>query len=863
MKIFLSYSSKDLPLAKKIGGVFERYNIDYWAQFKQTISKEFVTNKVTDALYESTHFLLLWTKNSKKSHSVNEEVSVALELKDKLSKIIVVLDNVKPDVDLSNLVYYRATKNNLDKIISNIVDHLKLTFPKQMNLFKKKVLMDYQSFPEEYSDKLYEPIIRNFRQFNGYQNYIPQSYLNLQNMEEGEDIVQKIFELIKLNIRFIPIVGDYGSGKSQLCHFLLYNLCKENSEWNDNETIPIFIPLINLNYNKTDNFEDLIYQFVIKEYDFKVSKEEFDEQMKVGNMFFILDGLDEMFSTLDDSITSKIIDSLEKISKNNVVVVTSRYTFISENTERTLLKNHNVLKIKEFNDSQVNGFIHKKIGKNYQQLEKIKNAIHQVNLKDVIRKPLLLNVICDKYDSLKNYFVINDAIIFKILTEEWIKHDVLKRSELSDDEKNKLINMRQRISEILALLENRKEQPIGMNDLRKELKNELRYESVDEINRLEEYFKDAIYSTFLIQENKNSFRFIIKPVREYLVARRIVNNINVANSELVIRESNEINSSEIFNFIKNITDIEWAVKPHVLQEIQKHDPAYEILETRLNNSTNLLSMINDVRQRKTKPRVGNLVRILHITGNLPRTLDYSLLNLSHIDLRNADLTGCDFSYADLTGADLSFSILRYCTMVGTDLSKSDLNHADLTGADLSKSDLSYADFTGANLSKILLNNAKITNTILVETKLSGAVLNGVDVKGADLSYADLTGADLRGSIFYKIYLNNADLRESDLKNSSLLSVDLRKSNLTNINFSNSKIKKCDFMGANLTNANFSESHLEDVKLQNTSLKNTIFEKATLKQIQIDKESFKDLSNVAQQYILQQDPDFNNIFNFGE
>jgi uncharacterized protein YjbI with pentapeptide repeats len=115
----------------------------------------------------------------------------------------------------------------------------------------------------------------------------------------------------------------------------------------------------------------------------------------------------------------------------------------------------------------------------------------------------------------------------------------------------------------------------------------------------------------------------------------------------------------------------------------------------------------------------------------PKPSDY-MADLSHVDLRHADLREAQLSYADLSQADLR---------------RANLSYADLRATDLQQANLSYAD-------------------------LSGAKLTGADVRGADLTEANLLAADLRGANFRDANLTKANLGQANLQNAKLQKADL-------------------------------------------------------------------------------------------
>ena len=100
------------------------------------------------------------------------------------------------------------------------------------------------------------------------------------------------------NHNFIPIVGEYGSGKSLLSMYILYTLCNEKNL----NVIPIFISLGDIDY-KNDLKTD-IFDYVKKEY--KIFDEKFLEYTDKGKLIFILDAFDELTQNIDEKIIVKI-----------------------------------------------------------------------------------------------------------------------------------------------------------------------------------------------------------------------------------------------------------------------------------------------------------------------------------------------------------------------------------------------------------------------------------------------------------------------------------------------------------------------------------------------------------------------------
>lgn len=119
-------------------------------------------------------------------------------------------------------------------------------------------------------------------------------------------------------------------------------------------------------------------------------------------------------------------------------------------------------------------------------------------------------------------------------------------------------------------------------------------------------------------------------------------------------------------------------------------------------------------------------------GNLLLSADLSHLNLREADLREAGLRKAELMEANLSLARLDEADLREATLIDANLSMAQLRGADLREAEIS----------GANLSKAYLDGANLGQANLAMANLIKAELNRASLKGANLSGADLSGANL-------------------------------------------------------------------------------------------------------------------------
>ena len=796
MKFFISHSSKDDKVIDKIQEAIRIYHlsdpwIDHQGQIKDGISPD---EEIKKGLNECTHFLLVWSKNAAKDASdgyngVKKEI--ALLKRGKLRKkyqdkiCILKLDKQKLPRELEkDYLYHNTTEQTINKTVETIIRTFRGPIETQ---FKKLQIQ----ITEDYKNSNPNPIIKNFKKFNGYIQSSSLRYWYIKNKTPQKGILGHTLKLIESGQKFIPVVSDYGGGKSTFCHNLLYMLCGKTEH-----PFLIFVPLGDLpnrdvlysqlkNRDYSDSFigglnsfkrnnlhdedtdripypitfngfvEDLL-EFITKEYGFIISKDEFSDLIKKGKVTFILDALDEMTLKIDSAIPSNNIHNIKQLTEqNNTVILTSRHTYLPSAVEKELVEQDDLIEILSFEMPEIKKHI-KKIFKNNPKkassiIQTIKNS---ETLSTLVQKPLLLNLFCDTSES-KQANIINGAHLLQIKSIGWLSHDIDQHNENCRDE---ILNERLTISEILALIEHKIHRAVSPGDMHAKIDEEFKDKNLDTSQNIENFYRIARDSTFLTKATGDTYKFILKPFKEYFLARRFVNNLQDKNCETIIDEIDIELTDATFEFVKEIISMEWLMSTKQLKGTYLENPNSENLQKIEDRSPKILECIEYSRNRNVKnshnmTNIGNLVRILIESNKLPSNCDLSKINLENLKIQNANLEGTNFSDTVLKNLIIIDSNLQEVNFNNTDMRKSlisnntlinnDFSCADLSNSEFSDVTIRYPKFTSVRLDnakfKVILDSGKFDNASLLNTNLNKAILHNVDFDNIPLGGITVDG----------------------------------------------------------------------------------------------------------------------------
>lgn len=117
-------------------------------------------------------------------------------------------------------------------------------------------------------------------------------------------------------------------------------------------------------------------------------------------------------------------------------------------------------------------------------------------------------------------------------------------------------------------------------------------------------------------------------------------------------------------------------------------------------------------------------------------------DLSHAQLKGADLSGANLSNANLFDADLSGA-----NLTDASLEDANLEQTNLSGAKLVRSNLQCARACRARFNGAELQFSNMRNVDLEAARLYSADMRGVQLQAANLDLAQLRGANLSGAHF--------------------------------------------------------------------------------------------------------------------
>lgn len=126
-KIFISYSTKDMAIVNELVRHLQDSSIELFVAEFSVKPGEKLNDSIIKAIKQSDHFVLLWSKNSKGSEYVSQEIALALSNEKKILPIVLDKDLKLPGFinDLKYLPAYKGLSESIKWAQENLINSAK------------------------------------------------------------------------------------------------------------------------------------------------------------------------------------------------------------------------------------------------------------------------------------------------------------------------------------------------------------------------------------------------------------------------------------------------------------------------------------------------------------------------------------------------------------------------------------------------------------------------------------------------------------------------------------------------------------------------------------------------------------------
>lgn len=125
MKIFISHSSVNNKIVKKVEEVIKNYSIECWVDYNQSEDGVGLNTKINEGFQDSTHFFLIWSADAKSSEWVTDERDLAMTPphKTNIIRCIFLLDDTAPPLGFTT-EQNRIDDTNVHSIVKDVIHDL-------------------------------------------------------------------------------------------------------------------------------------------------------------------------------------------------------------------------------------------------------------------------------------------------------------------------------------------------------------------------------------------------------------------------------------------------------------------------------------------------------------------------------------------------------------------------------------------------------------------------------------------------------------------------------------------------------------------------------------------------------------------
>ncbi len=410
--------------------------------------------------------------------------------------------------------------------------------------------------------------VNDYEQQDIFQHYIDLMCHTRDQKDEVLNLQDYFLDWLKVEKRNqIALLGDFGTGKTEFCRRMQWNLLK-NYHSNQTLRLPVIITLRDQKGVKLPQMiANIMNEMGLKKIDYPA----FRTLSRLGRFVILIDGFDEMDPHAVADEMRHNFQTLYVLAEGKAkVLLTSRTHYFEHLTrEKEIISaDFQTIYLNLFTEAQIKAYA-EKICESRQAAKNIFTEIEVYpQIKELMRTPVLLDMILKIFPELAEYKgKIDLALIYQRATQRWLKK-AQAEGRLENLTADEAITFMQ---ELAWQMHQENDLKIKYTRLRSQT-----YEKYCERLKIPDKSKvDAIFGelrtcTFLNRDDEGYYKFVHKSFMEFFVAVKIYNDLQRTDfKNLMVYFSPKILTSEILVFLMQMNRA--LLYKALLEIIESHD----------------------------------------------------------------------------------------------------------------------------------------------------------------------------------------------------------------------------------------------------------------------------------------------------
>ena len=320
----------------------------------------------------------------------------------------------------------------------------------------------------------------------------------------------------------VAILGNFGTGKTSFCYKYRDVLLKRHLE-DSKQRIPVLVSL--RDFRSGMDIHGLITATMERLPGVQLDSSLCLELQRMGRLFFLIDGLDEMATRVDRSVVNENLREIERLTSDgdNRFLITCRTHFFQERISDEFLKDYRVVYLTEWGTRELASYLKRRFGSDWKTYSTWISKSRQ--LTELSRTPLLLEMLLRALRKMSPTENMVLSALYEAYTEEWTVAESRRRGAVMSPKQ------RRQFVEVLATkLHTENRSGIHYSELY-EIARE--FSGYGDATKLDYFDNDARTCTYIVKDSKGNYNFRHRSFGEFFFSQAVLRTVNGSDESLI------------------------------------------------------------------------------------------------------------------------------------------------------------------------------------------------------------------------------------------------------------------------------------------------------------------------------------------